>query len=126
MKLSKEVLIGIALGVFIGLPQGLRDLPNFTAMPKSPDVLAGVAGLGCVFGFFLGMHLLSRANPEPKKHGAYAGLLVGSLCIGIPTIMRHFNGNLLQSINMVAALFTALGLAMVIGGMLSGIASKNT
>jgi F0F1-type ATP synthase assembly protein I len=101
MKLSKEVLVGIVFGVFIGLPQGLRDLPGFTAMPMSPDVLAVAAGLGCVFGFFLGMHLLSRANSDPKKHGAFAGILVGWLCIGIPPIMRHFNGNLIQSINMV-------------------------
>jgi F0F1-type ATP synthase assembly protein I len=103
MKLSKEVLVGIVFGVFIGLPQGLRDLPGFTAMPMSPDVLAVAAGLGCVFGFFLGMHLLSRANSDPKKHGAFAGILVGSLCIGIPTIMRHFNA---KSINLNDAIFS--------------------
>lgn len=126
MKISKEILIGIALGVFIGLPQGLRDLPQSESFPKSEEIMAGVAGIGCIFGFFLGMHLLSRANPDPKKHGAYAGFVVGSLCIGVPTIIRHFDGSLLQSINIVAALFTALGVAMIFGGVLGGIASKNT
>lgn len=125
MKLTKEILIGALAGLILGIPQGLKDLPNISDTPNSTDTLIGIGGFGFFGGFFIGMHLLSRANPEPKKHAAFAFFAVGALSIGIPTIVRHYNGNLLQSINMPATFFTSIGLAMVIGGILSGIVSKN-
>ena len=126
MKVSKEVIIGTIAGLVMGIPQGLRDIPNLSNNLNSPDKWGGIAGFGFVAGLFLGMHLLSRANSEPKKHALFAFFMVGTLSIGIPTIIRHFNGALLQSINMPAAFFTSIGLAMVVGGVLSGIASKRT
>jgi len=126
MKVSKEVIIGTIVGLVMGIPQGLRDIPNLSDNLNSPDKWGGIAGFGFVGGFFIGMHLLSRANSEPKKHAVYAFFMVGTLSIGIPTIVRHYNGDLLQSVNAPAAFFVSIGLAMILGGLLSGIASKRT
>ena len=124
--LTKEVLIGIGVGILIGLPQGFSDLPNFPEPPIVPDTLYLIAGFGFIGGFLIGVHLLSRANPSPRRHVAYAFLLAFTFSIGIPNIVRHFNGHLIESTSMSAAFFVSIGLAMLIGGMLSGIASRNT
>ena len=126
MKLSKEVIIGIFAGLVLGIPQGMRDFPMLNDNLNTPEKLGGIVALGFIAGLFIGMHLLSRANPEPKKHGGFAFFMVSALSIGIPTIVRHYNVDLSQSINMPAAFFTSIGLAMILGGLLSGIASKNT
>ena len=124
MKLSREIYIGAIIGLVIGLPQGLRDLPSFSA-PVSSENLSTLIIIGCITGFFLGMHLFSRANTNPKKHAIFAFLFVSAWSIGLPTVIRHYNGNIFESINILAALFISLGVSMIAGGILSGIASKN-
>ena len=91
-----------------------------------PTTRRRIAAFGFLVGLLLGMHLMSRANPEAKKHGGFAFFMVGTLAIGVPTIVRHYNGDLLQSINMPAAFFISIGSAMILGGLLSSIASKST
>ena len=85
-----------------------------------------MAGIGGLFGVLIGIHFISRANPKSNKLAGYVFFLVMILSIGITTLFRHFNGILIDSLNVVSALFISVGLAMLVGGMLSAVFSKNT
>lgn len=123
MKIKKDILIGIFAGLVLGIPQGFQDLQNFSELPLEGDWKV-IAVMGGLFGFFLGAHLLSRANEENTKHAAFAFFFVGCISIAVPTILRHYHGSLLESINMPAVLFLSVATSMALGGLLSLVASK--
>lgn len=126
MKVKKEVLIAAILGLIIGIPQGMRDLPNMPSNLSNPEGLLPAIGFGGISGLLLGMHLLSRANPNLAKTATFTFFSVGPLSIGLTTIARHYDGNLIGSINLVAAFFTSIGFSMFIAGAVSFVFSRSS
>jgi len=126
MKIIKEIVVGVVAGLIIGLPQGMRDLPMTMADNLPRDTVLIIAVFGAVGGLAFGMKFLSRANRKEYSIGGYVFFLVGSLSIGIPTIIRHYNGSFIQDLTMPGLFFTSIGFAMILGGGLSHAFSKTT
>lgn len=124
MLRNRDLITGAFAGLVLGLPQGLRDLPQFTQTLGSTEEWGAYVVLGAFMGFFAGVHLYSRANPSLKKRTMFSLLMVGSFSIGIPTVLRHFNGELFSSFTLPGALFTSLGIAMLLGASVSHQFSK--
>jgi len=96
MSTIKEIFIGIIAGLIIGLPQGMRDLPKMVSNDLPQDTILLITCLGGIGGLLLGMKFLSRGDPKEYSLIGYFSFLIGSLSIGIPTVIRHFNGNLMK------------------------------
>lgn len=124
MYRNRDLIIGAFAGLVLGLPQGLRDLPQFNQVLSSSDLWLGYSVAGAFAGFFAGAHLISRANPSIRKRTLFSLLMVGSLSVGIPTIVRHYNGIVLQSLTLPGILFTSIGIAMFVGAGVSYKFSK--
>jgi len=121
----KEIIFTSIAGFIIGLPQGLKDLDfpvlQSTKLPKDTILIIGIFGL--ISGLAFGMQFLSKASRNYSQ-GAYFFFLVGTLSIGIPTVIRNFDGNLLHSLNISGLFFTSIGFAMILGGLLSHALNK--
>ncbi len=124
MKPIQVIAISALAGLVIGLPQGMNDLPKISATIGGPEKWGNIAIIGAIFGFFIGMQLLRKVQSESSNYAGFTFFLVGALSIGLPTIIRHYNGNILYSINFPAAFFTSISFAMVMGGFLSILVNK--
>lgn len=111
------------MGLIIGLPQGLQDLPSMAnSMPK--ETIQIIGGFGAIAGFMFGIMLLSRANKKDYSVGSFCFFCVGSLSIGIPNVIRHYENTIIEDITMPGLFFSSVGLAMLLGGLLGHFFGK--
>lgn len=124
MKPINKIVIGIIVGLIVGLPKGMRDLPRMIADDLPQDTFLLIAVLGGIGGLLFGMKLLSRADRKAYSVGMYFFLLISSFSIGIPTVLRHYDSDLVKDLTIAGLFFSSIGFAMILGGVISYVFSK--
>jgi len=122
----KESAIGIALGLILGLPQGMSDNPMLSKINLPIETLLVIGIFGLFSGYALAFSLLRESKNSEYSIGGYFCFMVGSLSIGFPNFVRHYSGNLTDSLTITGLFFSAIGLSMLISGALNYVYSKNT
>jgi hypothetical protein len=121
---NKDLVIGAFTGLVLSVPLGLKELPVLSQAVTAFDMWGVYSAISFLLGFFVGVHLISRANPDAKKRGAFSCILVVALSIGfIPFIRALFISNL-DNLSIQVPIFMALALAMLLGGTISYWFSK--
>ncbi len=126
MTKYKDVILSVLAGLVLGAIQGQQTLPGFTVNSISNNLVYGIAGFACFGGILMGMHFLSRANSDTTKLRAFGFFLALGIAIGFSQFIKHYNGDLFVSILLPSIFFFTLSIALIIGGLLSVLFSKNT
>ncbi|MDP5031077.1 MAG: hypothetical protein NWQ54_17995 [Paraglaciecola sp.] len=124
MNVNKDLIIGAFTGLVLGLPQGLREIPLLSQALTSSETWPMYTAIGVLLGFFVGVHLISRANPEPKKRAAFACAVVIAISIGFLPFIRSWIAQNLDELSIQVPIFIGLAIAMMIGGAVSHWFSK--
>ena len=121
---KKDIAIAIGLGLFIGLPQGFSNIPQIQKSNLPLETLQLIGGFGLIGGLFFGLNFLVRKASENYSRPGYVFFLVFGLAIGIPQILRSYQGDLVQELMMPGLFFTSISLGLLAGGMLSYVFKK--
>jgi hypothetical protein len=124
MNVNKDLIIGAFTGLLLGLPQGLKEIPLLSQGIGSSDMWTMYTGISVLFGFFVGVHFISRANPKPKKRAAFACILVIALSFGFLPFFRVWFTQGIENLSIQVPIFMALAMAMMLGGAVSHWFSK--
>ena len=124
MDKNKDLVIGAFTGLVLSVPLGVKEIPMLSLSLANVDMWGIYTGLSVLLGFFLGVHFISRANPDPKKRGVYACLLVVALSLGFLPFFRVLFSQSLDDLSIQVPIFMALAMSMMLGGAISHWFSK--
>ncbi len=92
MKLSKKtksILAYIGLVLFLVL-QAFSSVPGITDQGVAEGRVTTFLGIGAVLGFFIGLGLLSKANPNPHKMAAFVAFLIVGVAALLVNLYRGY------------------------------------
>lgn len=124
MNNNKDLVIGAFTGLVLSVPLGIKEIPVLSQTLANVDMWGMHTAVSVLLGFLGGVHLISRANPDPKKRGAFACILMIALSLGFLPFVRIMFKQGLDGLNIQVPIFMALAMAMILGGAISHWFSK--
>ena len=91
-KKYRNILIGFGGGIFLGM-QFVGKIPGSLGRPANPDSILLYLGIGVVFGFSLGLIVMSKANQNEYSRGAFLACFIAGVVVLISNMNSIFSTN---------------------------------
>ncbi|WP_116367987.1 hypothetical protein [Parahaliea mediterranea] len=130
-----KYVIGSIIGLLAGLPQGLGPIKNFFQVDVLPEsTVLTIVLFGLLGGIAMGISLLfGNAEPFGKLSKSvenyfdlYCFMMIGTLSIGIPIIVRVGLENVYSSSLFNGLFFSFVGLGLLVAGVVKWLQRPST